>query len=440
MKMKQRILNRRQFLKAAALAVAAPTFIPARALGRDGHVAPANRITLGVIGCGWMGGDNLRAFLAEADCQVVAACDVDERHLRQVVQSVNAKYGNADCRSYTDFRELCARRDIDAVMIATPDHWHALPAIEAARNGKDIYGEKPLGKSIPEQQAMVRAVRQHQRIWQTGSWQRSQRNFLKACEIVRNGLIGKVTRVEVGLPQGHHDFGKTKDKVDITPPPAELDFDFWTGPAAAFPYRECQVHKNWRWNNNTGGGQLMDWVGHHVDIAHWGLGCDDSGPLEVAGLGECPPQDAIWNTYTKYRLNLRYANEVQMVIAGGHDDIKGGTKWIGTDGWVWVSRGAFDASNEEWTEINRLPDSQRKVSLYASANHYRNFLDCVKSRKPTITPVEVAHRSAIPGHLGYVAMQTGRTIKWNPETESVEGDVTAATLLGRAYRAPWKLA
>jgi predicted dehydrogenase len=431
-------LTRRQFISSTTLAAVAPMILPSGLFGQGARPAPSKRITMGIIGCGWQGGSNMGAFLSHADCQVVAVCDVDKNHLANAAREVNNKYKNEDCKTYADYRELCARKDIDTVMVGTPDHWHCLPVIEAARQGKDIYGEKPLGKSIGEQQAMVKAVQANKRIWQTGSWQRSQRNFHKAVEIVRNGLIGKITRVEVGLPSGHNDFAKTKDKADITPPPAELDFDFWTGPAQVMPYRECQVHKNWRWNYNTGGGQLLDWVGHHVDIAHWGLGCDaDGGPLEVEGRGEFPAVDAIWNTCTKYKLNLKYPNDVEMIIAGGHGDIKGGTKWIGTDGWVHVNRGSFEASNDAWVEMGSLPEDQRKVKIYQSDDHFRNFLDCVKSRKPTITPIEVAHRSAVPGHLGVIAMLTGRKIKWDVKSETIIGDAAASKLIGRDYRKPW---
>jgi len=431
--------SRRQFLATTALAVAAPAILPASVFGQAGKPAPSNRITMGMIGCGWQGGSNMSAFLREADGQVVAVSDLDKNHLADAVQKVNGQYKNQDCKAYADYRELCARKDIDAVMIATPDHWHCLPAVEAARNKKDIFCEKPLAKTIAEQQAMVKAVQQNQRIWQTGSWQRSQQNFHKAAEIVRNGLIGRITRVEVGLPSGHNDFAKNKDKNTVTPPPAELDYETWIGPSQMMAYIECRVHKNWRWNYNTGGGQLLDWVGHHVDIAHWGLGFDDSGPSEIEGAGEFPPKDAVWNTCTKYRINLKYPNGIEMVIAGGYPDIKGGTKWIGTDGWVFVTRGGFEASNEAWSEMKSLPDDQRKVKLYESRNHQRNFLDCVKSRKPTITPVETAHHSAIPGHLGLIAMMTGRKIKWDVKREVIVGDNEASKLLGREYRKPWAM-
>ena len=378
--------------------------------------------------------------MAQKDCQVVAACDLDTRPLQKAVEAINKKYGNSDCKSYHDYREMFARDDIDAVMLAVPDHWHAILSTEAARRGKDIYGEKPLARTIAEQQAIVKAVQKNKRIWQTGSWQRSQSNFHKAAEIVRNGLIGKVTHVEVGLPAGHADFKGTKDKMQVTEPPKELDYDFWIGPSKMMPYIEARVHMNWRWNYNTGGGQLLDWIGHHCDIAHWGLDFDNSGPMEVEGTGEFPPQDAVWNTATKYRINLTYPNNITMTIAGGHSDIRSGTKWIGTDGWVWVDRGGFEASTPEWKAMKELPDDLRKVKLYESNNHYRNFLDCIKSRKPTITPVETGHHSAIPGHLGLISMLVGRKIKWDARKEKIIGDKEATKLLTRDYRKPWHLA
>ena len=271
--------SRRQFLATTAVAAVAPTIITGCATAEGRRPAPSNRVTMGIIGCGWQGGSNLNAFLRESDCQVLAVCDLDQDHLKSTQDAVNGRFQNTDCKAYHDYRELLARPDIDSVMIATPDHWHALPAIAAAQHKKDIYGEKPLAKTIAEQQAMVKAVQKNKCIWQTGSWQRSEKHFHYACEIVRNGLIGKLTRVEVGLPSGHSDFAKTKDKNTVTPPPPQLDYNFWIGPSQMEPYIEARVHKNWRWNYNTGGGQLLDWLGHHVDIAHWSMRFDNSGPL-----------------------------------------------------------------------------------------------------------------------------------------------------------------
>ncbi|MGC3961002.1 MAG: Gfo/Idh/MocA family oxidoreductase [Verrucomicrobiota bacterium] len=434
-------LSRREFLSVTALAAAAaPTILTSRVFGQENRPAPSERINMGMIGVGWQGGGNMGNFLNHKACQVVAVCDVDQKHLDAAVNIVNNRYKNQDCKAYRDFREMLARPDIDAVMIATPDHWHALAAIEAARQGKDIFGEKPLAHSIAEQQAIVKAVQQNKRIWQTGSWQRSEKHFHYAAEVVRNGLIGKLTRVEVGLPGGHADFNRNKNKTAITEPPAELDYDFWCGPAEKLPYIESRIHKNWRWNYNTGGGQLLDWIGHHCDIAHWGMDCDNSGPLEIEGVGEFPAKDAVWNTCTKYRLTAKYPNDIEMVIAGGHNDIKGGTKWIGTDGWVWVDRSnAFASSKTELEDARRLPEELRKVKLYESRDHFGNFLDCVKSRKPTITPVEVAHHSAIPGHLGLIALLTGRKVKWDAQKEVILGDTDASKLLAHQYRDPWKL-
>ena len=462
-------LTRRRFLQSTSAAAALASSPLLRAAGR---VSANDRITIGAIGWGMIGPANVKAFLGESDCQVVAACDLDPNHLQTAVDTINGKYGNKDCKAYQDYRELLARDDIDAVMIAVPDQWHAVIATEAAARKKDIYGEKPLARTIAEQQAIVRAVQQNNVIWQTGSWQRSLPQFHKAAEIVRNGLIGNVTHVEVGLPGGHHDFPGTlpaflkrlsslPDKpadpakivpgtpawnLAITKPPANFDYDRWLGPSREEPYIDVRVFQNWRWNYNTGGGQLLDWIGHHGDIAHWGLGFDHTGPSIVEGHGEFPPEHAIWNTATKYTISSTYrkevtgySNDVHMSIVGGSPAIAMGTKWIGTDGWVWVDRSGFDASNPDWIKMEALPDDLRKVQLYVSNEHRRNFLDSVRSRKPTITPVETAHHSLIPGHLGLISMLTGRKIEWDVASETIVNDTGASEMLTRPYRAPYKL-
>jgi predicted dehydrogenase len=460
------LLNRRNFLKAAGSAAILPSILPARAAQSSESKTPANnRINLGVIGMGWQGPGNTKAFLASDDCQVVAACDIDNDHLQAAVKMINDSYGTEDCKGYHDYRELLAREDIDAVMIAVPDHWHEIVATEAARRKKDIYSEKPLAHTVAEQQSIVRAVEANNIIWQMGSWQRSVPNFHKAAEIVRNGLIGTVTHVDVGLPGGNGDLdgvqkaalarlaaagvtvnnlmevveGSKAWDLLVSDPPAELDYNTWVGPSKMVPYIRAQSHKSWRWNYNTGGGQLMDWIGHHCDIAHWGLDFDNSGPSEVEGSGELPPPGAVWNAAPKYRFELKYPQGITMTIAGGHPDIKSGTKWIGTEGWVYVDRGKFDASNPAWKEGKSLPRELRKVKLYTSDSHQQNFLDCIKTRQPTITPVQVGHHSAIPGHLCLIAMLTGRKIRWDVQTEKIIDDPEASKLTTRAYRAPWKM-
>ena len=458
-------MSRRRFLAATGAAAALPFIVPGSVFGQGTRkTRPSNRVVMAAIGWGMQGPGNTQNFLSFDDCQVVAVCDLDKNVLAGAVRHVNEHYGNQDCKGYHDYRELLAREDIDAVMIAVPDHWHNLVATEAARRGKHIYGEKPLARTIAEQQGMVKAVEENGVTWQTGSWQRSVANFRKAAEIVRNGLIGQVTHVQVGLPAGHTDFagsapellarlGQTGkgdylatvlpgtpdwDKA-VTPPPAELDYEMWIGPSRMEPYIKQRVHKDWRWNYNTGGGQLLDWIGHHCDIAHWGLDFDNSGPSEIEGHGDFPDPKAIWNTCTKYRIEIKYPQDITMTIAGGHSDIRGGTKWIGTDGWVSVDRGHFDSSNPDWKKPKNLPDSVIKHRLYKSDSHFRNFADCVKSGKPTITPIRTAHHSAIPGHLSLISMLTGRKIRWDVATEQILDDPGASQLLTREYRAPWRM-
>lgn len=459
-----RSFNRRNFLRAAGAAAVLPRVLPAYA-AQSPATAANNRINIGVIGMGWQGPSNTRSFLNSKDCQVVAACDIDKNHLQAAVKMVNDHYKTEDCAAYHDYRELLAREDIDAVMIAVPDHWHEIVATEAARRKKDIYAEKPLAHTVAEQQSIVRSVKQNGIIWQMGSWQRSVPTFHKAAEIVRNGLIGAVTHVEVGLPGGNSDYDNVqkdalaklaagglsaKNLMEVEPgtkawdllatdPPPELDYEMWVGPSKMEPYMRARSHKSWRWNYNTGGGQLLDWIGHHCDIAHWGLGFDSTGPLEVEGNGELPPSKAIWNTATKYRFELKYPQGITMTIAGGYPDIKMGVKWIGTEGWVWVDRKGFDSSNPAWNQGDSLPRNLRKVKLYTSANHQQNLLDCIRTRQQTITPVEVGHHSAIPGHLCLISMMTGRKIRWDSKEEKIVGDAAASKLLTREYRGPWKM-
>jgi predicted dehydrogenase len=433
-------LSRRRFLTMAGLAAAVgPNIIVSSVNAQGRKPSPSNRITMGVIGWGMQGPENTNALMNCNGCQVVAACEVDKIRLGQAVDTINSFYGNKDCKGYSDYKEMLDRADIDAVMIAIPDHWHCLAATDAANKKKDIYGEKPLGKTIAEQQAIVRAVQKNERIFQTGSWQRSTSYFRKAAELVRNGHIGAVKRVEVGLMSGFTDFGGLELSDQPSTPPAELDYERWIGPSKLLPYIERRSHINWRYNYNTGGGQLMDWIGHHCDIAHWGLDLDKSGPLEIEGVGEFPDPNAVWNTCTKFRCELKYPGNLTMIIAGGYDDIAEGTKWIGSDGWVHVDRGNFEGSKSEWEDYKDLPDNLAKVRLYKSDNHCQNFIECCKSRKPPITPAETGHHSTIPGHLSHIAMTLKRKIRWDAKTETIIGDDEASKMLTRAYRAPYQM-
>ena len=432
-------IRRRDFLKTIPAAIAGvagfPTIVRASALGKSGAVAPSNRIVMAGIGFGMMGIPNMEAFLEKDEVQWVAVCDIDKDHLKLVQDMVNEHYGNEDCATYHDFRELYARKDLDAVSIAVPDHWHAFLCIAAARAGLDVYGEKPLTHSLAEGRALCDAMKRYGRVWQTGSWQRSVANFHQACELVRNGRIGKILRVEVGLPEGHHDFAGTFGEWDIEPPPPELDYDFWVGPSPYAPYCKARVHMNWRWNMDFGGGQLMDWIGHHLDIAHWGLGFDYTGPVEIQGRGEFPTT-GIYNSALRYWVETKYADGTPIILAGGYPEIQGGTKWIGEYGWIWVDRGSFETQPANLVNEVIGPN---EIRLSKSRDHYQNFLDCVQSRALTITPCEVAHRSASVGHLGVIAIETGRKIHWDPATETIAGDPEATRLLSRSYRKPWQL-
>jgi predicted dehydrogenase len=432
-------MRRRDFLKTAPFAAAGaacfPTIVRASALGRAGRPAPSDRIVMAGIGFGMQGIPNMRNFLENGDVQWVAVCDVDRGHLEEARRTVDGHYGNRACAVTRDFRELFARRDLDAVSIAVPDHWHAIVALSAVRAGLDVYGEKPLTHGLREGRALCDAVRRYGRVWQTGSWQRSVENFHRAAELVRNGRLGRIFQVEVGLPEGHWDFAETFGREAVTPVPEGLDYDLWLGPAPRFPYREAAVHMNWRWNMAFGGGQLMDWVGHHVDIAHWGLGFDTTGPVAVEARGEYA-KSGIYDSPVRYRVDATYADGTPLVVAGGYPEIWGGTKWIGERGWIWVDRGEF---RTEPAGLRNDEIGPGEVRLTRSRDHYRDFLDCVRDRALTIAPCEVAHRSASVGHLGVAAMIVGRKIRWDPATETVSGDPEAERLLALSYRAPWQL-
>ena len=424
--MKQTTLSRRGFLAAGA-GFGLFNLVPSRVLGAT---APSNRVAMAMIGIGWQGGGNMNSFLSCDDVQVLAVCDVNTTKMERAKNTVDNRYGNYDCRMIRDFREVCSRSDIDAVMIATPDHWHAYIGTFAASHGKDIYGEKPFTHDLLEGRALVNAVERNGRIWQTGSWQRSSSEMRRAVELVRNGRIGKIVRVEVGLPSG----GRGPAANPNAQIPAGLDWDFWLGPA---PYRPFQgvYDIQWRWVLDWGGGQLMDWIGHHGDIAQWGLDCDRSGPVSFEGA--CPDdREGIYDSPKSYRIECEYANGIKMLVADG-TYVRGGTKWIGENGdWVWVDRGRLEASKPEIKNA-RLEAGELRLK---SPGHVRNFLDGIKNRTQAIAPAEVAHRSASIGHLCQIALKTHRKIRWNPETETIIGDAEATKLLGRVPRGPWALA
>lgn len=429
--------GRRQFLRRATAlglgAAAFPYIVPASARGADGLTAPSNRIVIGCIGMGGQGTSNMRDFLECRDVRIAAVCDVDQQHRAAAQELVNKRYGDQGCAGYADFRELLERGDLDAVSIAVPDHWHALPAIAAARKGLDIYAEKPLALTIRQGRAMVDAVRRYGIIWQTGSWQRSQAHFRHACELVRNGRIGPVHTVQVGLPTGPSCGAQPE-----MPIPDGFDYDFWLGPAPYAPYTQQRCHGNFRWNLDYSGGQLTDWAAHHCDIANWGMGTEHTGPVEIEGKGEYP-RDGLWNAATNYKFNCVYPKDATPVSPRGFvmqvsNGFPGGARFEGSDGWVHVDRGHFTTQPASLKNSGIGPN---EIRLYDSRDHVRNFLDCVRSRAETITPIDVAHHAISIAHLGNIAMQLERKIRWDPATEHVAGDAEAERKLSRAMRGEW---
>jgi len=428
--------SRRGFIRNSFAAVAGtiilPSIIPASALGKNGFTAASDRIIMGSIGVGSQGTSNLKGFLKFKEVQFVSVCDVDDTHLLNAQGVINKNYGNTDCRKHKDYREFLDKEKLDAVCISVPDHWHSLAYIASADKKLDIYGEKPLARSIGEGQQIVKAVQKNKIIWQTGSWQRSQAHFHKAAELVFNGRVGKVERVEVGLPNAP----KLVGMPPVVPVPKELDWDFWLGSAPKVEYRGV-CHWNWRWILDYSGGQLTDWAGHHIDIAQWGLGLDRTGPIEVSGIGVYPAPSELYNVPLEYDFNCKYKTGVEIRVANSARLPHGmGVTWYGKEGWIHVDRGnKLSASDDKL-----LKDlGSDKKPLYKSDNHIGNFLECIRSRKETITPVDVAHRSISVGLLGEIAMTTKDTIKWDPDKELIINNAAASNMLMRKFRAPWKL-
>jgi predicted dehydrogenase len=428
--------NRRKFIKKAAGSalgvLAAPYIIPGTALGKNGAIAPSNRIVIGGIGLGSMGTGNTQSFLSKKEVQYVAICDVDSGRRDKAVAMINDHYTNSDCRSYAEFEEFLEKEKLDAVTIAVPDHWHALISVAAANRGLDIYGEKPLARSIREARAIANAVEKNKVIWQTGSWQRSRENFHRAAELVINGRVGNVTHVEVGLPDGRSPIG-TPPVMEV---PKELDWNRWLGPALSVPYRGIS-HWDWRWILDYSGGQLTDWAGHHIDIAHWGLGYDRTGPISVEGEGVYP-REGIFDVPVEYDFTCEYQSGVKIRVANASRLPNGmGTAWYGDRGWIHVDRGNTLRASDSGILLEKIGPTETR--LYKSTDHHQNFLDCIKSREETITPAEVALRSISVGLLGEIAMLTGQKLAWDPVREEFTNSDFANRMLVRPYRSPWKL-
>jgi predicted dehydrogenase len=429
--------SRRDFVKRSAALVAGtfvlPQIIPSSAFGMGRHIAPSDRLVIGSIGIGSQGMSNMLDFMKLKNAvQFVAVCDVDAVHLSKAKETVEIANKDKGCRTYSDYREFLEKEKLDAVSIALPDHWHGIIYSAAANKKINIYGEKPICRTIKDGQTIVETVKKNNIIWQTGSWQRSLPNFHRGAELAINGRAGKIKYIEVGLPDGNKGIGTPP----VKPVPAELSWDMWLGPALKVPYRGVS-HWDWRWILDYSGGQLTDWAGHHIDIANWGAGLEHTGPVEISGAGVYPVE-GIFNVPVEYDIHCKYSNGIEMRVANASRLPMGmGTTWHGDLGWVHVDRGDIISASDP--KILKEVIGEKEIHLYKSDNHWQNFVDCVHSGKPAIAPVEVAYRAISVALLGEIAMTTGQTIKWDPDKEEIIGNPQAARLLSRPYRQPWTL-
>ncbi|MEM1084509.1 MAG: Gfo/Idh/MocA family oxidoreductase [Verrucomicrobiota bacterium] len=396
--------SRRRFLStgAAALGVAPMAYLRAQ------EGSPNDEIAIGLIGCGGMGNGNIRNFLGIKGVRVVAVCDVDKNAMNGSQKMVNDRYKNQDCKAYSNYTDLLQHPELDAICLCTPDHWHAQIGIDAAKAGLDIYGEKPFTWGLKEGRELLDALNENKIVWQTGSWQRSKGEFRRFKALIENGTLGKLTKYECGTPNG---MGVKKYPV-LEKPPEHFDWSAYCGPAGADTPYNSQVHPwNWRWTNQFGGGQLLDWVGHHVDIAMWSLGLDETGPFKVEGQGKLGDHD-FFDTYVEYDYKGSFPNGVTLEVTSRFR----GTKFTGENGWLHADRGKLEASDREM--LRNLPeDFVTKVP-----SHQQDFINCMRSRKQPQSHAEGAHRAASFGMLGIVAMDTGQTVKWDPKAEKVVGN------------------
>jgi predicted dehydrogenase len=449
-------LTRRNFLKkttTAAAALSFPYIVPASVFGDN---APSNRVVMGCIGLGGMGTNDMRSFLEQSNVQIVAVCDpvtgsrkyghwfkhgwqgnylgripgkkIVEHHYAQKKESGTFK----GCGAYVDFRELLARDDIDAVTIVTPDHWHAVMSIMAARRGKHIYCEKPMTLTIAEGRKMIEAVRRHGVVFQTGSHERSKSKTRFACELVRNGRIGQLKRILT--PVGPNNRTGPGPNWKAMPIPDGFDYDMWLGPAPWEAYHVDRCLYKFRFILDYSGGQTTNLGAHSLDMAQWGAGTDDTGPVEVEDMGGQFPKDGLFDAPTHIHFRARYANGVELICK---TDVDGwvGARFEGTEGWVQIGR-----------KLETYPESLKtsvigpnEIHLYKSDDHHRNFIDCIKTQSETAAPVEVGHRSATICHLGNIAMMLKRKLQWDPEKELFVNDNQANRMLDRPRRSPWHI-
>jgi predicted dehydrogenase len=434
----------------AAVAAGFPAIVPASVFGQT---APSNRINVGAIGVGRISrGHDLAAIRKYDFARIMAVCDLDANRVEEGKALVNGYYAKDGkpydgVTGYRDYRELLANKDVDAVVISTPDHQHAVLAVNAVRAGKDVYLQKPAALTIAEGRYMSDAVRASKRIFQIGSQQRSWKQFHRACELVRNGRIGEVQHVEVGLPGD-----PSGPEAAEMPVPPNLNYDAWLGSTPLVYYTEIRVHPQkgferpgWLRCEQFGAGMITGWGAHHVDTAHWGMNTELTGPVEIWGTAEFPTH-GLWNVHGKFKTEARYANGMTMSISG---DYPNGIKFIGTKGWIFVTREENVTASDPGGQIKGPPlvasdakilDSvigPNEVHLYTSDEHHGNWLECIRTRKETIAPAEIAHRACSTCLLHHMAMKTKRKLYWDPVKERFQNDDEANAMLSRPQRAPY---
>jgi predicted dehydrogenase len=449
---KKQSVSRRSILKTVmggAAAAGFPTIVPSTVFGQN---APSNRINVGAIGVGRISRVHDLPAIRKVDyARIIAVCDLDANRVEQGQALVNSYYATDSkpyngTTGYRDYRALLANKDIDAVVISTPDHQHAVLAVNAVRAGKDVYLQKPASLTISEGRAMADAVTASKRIFQIGSQQRSWKQFHRACELVRNGRIGDVQHVEVGLPGDP----SGPDAAEM-PVPATFHYDAWLGTTPVVYYTEMRVHPQkgfdrpgWLRCEQFGAGMITGWGAHHVDTAHWGMNTELTGPVEIWGTAEFPTH-GLWNVHGKFKTEARYANGMTMSISG---DYPNGIKFIGTKGWIFVTREEnVTASDPAGPKGNPLEASDPKIldsvigpneiHLATADEHHANWLDCVRTRKPTLAPAEIAHRACSTCLLHHIAMKAKRKLYWDPVKERFKNDDQANAMLSRPQRAPY---
>lgn len=454
--------TRRDFLKKAggiaAGTLAAPMIIPSTALGSGAVPPPSERVNLGYVGVGGRGNALAYQFLRVPEAQSLAVCDAKQTRLDSTAAAVDDFYAKRDgkgitrgCAKYGDFRELLQREEIDAVVIATPDHWHVPVALAAVRAGKDVYVEKPLSTAVSWNREMRAAVKRYGAVFQYGTQQRSDRKFRKACELVRNGYIGILQRIEawcpgMAAPGGYEKTSKDGGSVTPMPVPPGLDYEMWLGPAPWSPYTRdrCTQWGSYHVYDNALG-FIAGWGAHPLDIALWGKSADPEAPLFYEGTGKIPDQ-GIFDTISDWDVHARFADGVTLhfmntktanpVVSTYRPFTGHGTTFFGTEGWVSVDRGKLYASDPALLNV-KLPAGA--VRLYESDHHQGNFIECVRTRRPTVSPVEAAFQSDLISHLSDITIRTGRPLTWDPDRETIAGDPSAARMLHRALRSPWRL-